>query len=741
MAANRLGAETSPYLRQHSQDPVDWYPFGPEAFERARELDRPVFLSIGYSACHWCHVMAHESFADETTAREMNESVVAVKVDREERPDVDALYMEAVQAATGRGGWPMSVFATPDGRPFYAGTYFPDRAGRGMPTFRSVLRAVADAWTDRREEVLDQADSLSQAVALRLAPPPAEGAGAHGGAVAGGGAAAGGGAVAAGGAVTVSAASVTAAIAEACRHLAEISDPVHGGFGRAPKFPQPLYLDLLLRAHVEGIAVPQGSAGSTPLAPLEVALGALEAMAAGGIWDHLGGGFSRYSVDREWLVPHFEKMLYDQALLGRVYLHAWQITGDARWRQVLGEIIAYVLRDLALAGGGIASAEDADSEGEEGRFYVWDAGEIEAVLGPELAPAALAWWGVRAGGNFEGHSILFRAERAELLRPPEIEEARRRLLDARSRRVRPGLDDKVLTEWNAMMCATLAEAALGTGESSWRRAAEDLGELLVGQCRRGGDGRVLRCPSRGEGRPDLLGYSADAAWIVEALVRLAECTGKDRWLEPASAVADQLLDLFEDKESGGLFTTGADAEHLVVRPRELYDNVTPSALSVAVGALARLASLSGDETYDSAARRLLASGAVIIARAPTATAALLGAADVLASGIVEVAVTGDRPDLVNHLGGRWLPRTVLAWAAGGGGSLAGARGSGAGGGPLGSGARGAGTGGGAGAGGGGSPLLEGRPPGFAYVCRNGACRLPAATPEVLDAELAAALAR
>ncbi len=469
-----------------------------------------------------------------------------------------------------------------------------------------------------------------------------------------------------------------------------------------------------------------GPAGPSSPAPLEVALGALEAMAAGGIWDHVGGGFSRYSVDREWLVPHFEKMLYDQALLGRVYLHAWQITGDPRWRQVLGEIIAYVLGDLALPGGGIAAAEDADSEGEEGRFYVWDAREIEAVLGPELAPGALSWWGVRPGGNFEGRSILFRAERADLLRPPEIEQARRRLLDARSRRVRPGLDDKVLTEWNAMMCATLAEAALGTGESSWRRAAEDLGELLVGRCIRGGDGRVFRCPSRGEGRPDLLGYSADAAWIVEALVRLAECTGDSGWLDPAGAVADQLLELFEDKEGGGLFTTGTDAEHLVVRPREIYDNVTPSALSVAVGALARLGALSGNEGYDSAARRLLASGAAIIARAPTAAAALLGSADLLASGIVEVAVTGDRPDLVKHLAGRWLPRTVLAWS---GGASGGSRGTG-----------GGGAGAGAGAGGG-SPLLEGRPPGFAYVCRNGACRLPAATSEVLDGELTAAMAR
>ena len=694
---NRLGAETSPYLRQHRHDPVDWYPWGPEAFERARQVDRPLFLSIGYSACHWCHVMAHESFADEATAKQMNESVVAVKVDREERPDVDAIYMEAVQASSGHGGWPMSVFATPDGRPFYTGTYFPNRPGRGAPTFRTVLAAVSEAWANQREAVVDQAEALSDAVARRLAPPPLGSAASGEGSVAGGSESS----------PLLDGAAVRSAIGSACNRLVEMADPVHGGFGRAPKFPQPLFLDLLLRAHVEGIE-PTGTGGG---APLEVALAALEAMASGGIWDHVGGGFSRYSVDREWLVPHFEKMLYDEALLARVYLHAWQLTGDARWRQVLEEILSYVLRDLSLPGGGIASAEDADSEGEEGLFYTWTPAEIEAVLGPALAVAALDWWGVRPGGNFEGRSILFRAQRGDLLRSKAIEEARRRLFEARSMRVRPGRDDKVLTEWNAMMCATLAEAALATGVAGWRRAAEQLGELLVGRARRPGDGRVLRCPPRGEGQNELLGYSTDAAWVVEACVRLAECTGEANWLKAASEVADQLLELFEDKETGGLFTTGADAERLVVRPRELYDNVTPSALSVAVGALPRLASLLGRDDYDLAARRLLASAGELVTRAPTAVAALLGGADLLCSGVVEVAVTGERPDLVSHVARRWLPRTVLAWSAGEASrSDPGLR------------------------------LLEGRAEGFAYVCRAGACRLPAADAGQLDDELAAALA-
>ncbi len=694
---NRLGAETSPYLRQHRHDPVDWYPWGPEAFARAKALDRPLFLSIGYSACHWCHVMGHESFADETTAAEMNEAVVAVKVDREERPDVDAVYMEAVQAASGHGGWPMSVFATPDGRPFYTGTYFPNTPGRGVPTFRTVLAAISDAWAHQREAVVGQADSLSEAVARRLAPPAAR-------AAAGGTASAAAAAGAAGAeqAVDLDAAAVRSAMAEACRRLAEMADPLHGGFGRAPKFPQPLFIELLLRAHADGVGE----------APLEVALAALEAMASGGIWDHLGGGFSRYSVDREWLVPHFEKMLYDEALLARVYLHAWQLTGDTRWRQVLGEIIGYVLRDLALPEGGIASAEDADSDGAEGLFYTWRLDEIESVLGREPAQAAAEWWGVRESGNFEGRSILFRSQRGDLLRPEAIEEARRRLFVERA-----GRDDKLLTEWNAMMCATLAEAALASGGASWQDAAEALGELLFERARRAGDGRVLRCPSRGEGQPELLGYSADAAWLVEAWVRLAECTGDARWLERAAEMADQLLALFEDPEAGGLFTTGSDAERLLVRPREMYDNVTPSALSVAVGALARLASLVDRHEYEEAAQRLLSSAAGLVHTAPTAVPALVAAADGLVGGIVQVVVSG-RPDLLRHFGRQFLPRTVLAWSDAAASSGAPAS-------PASS----------------ASPLLTDKQPGFAYVCRSGACRLPAASIEQMDEELVAALSR
>jgi uncharacterized protein YyaL (SSP411 family) len=693
---NRLAAETSPYLRQHSHDPVDWYTWGEEAFARARELDRPLFVSIGYSACHWCHVMGHESFADQATAQEMNDLVVAIKVDREERPDVDAVYMEAVQAASGHGGWPMSIFALPDGRPFFAGTYFPNRPGRGVPEFRAVLAAVADAWATRREAVVQQAEALSAAIASRLAPPPplvelpaqdGEAGGSAGDAD--------------------DPRTVRASLEEAAARLIEMYDPLHGGFGRAPKFPQPLLLDLLLQAHAEG------AGAQLEPSPLAVVEDTLEAMAGGGIWDHVGGGFSRYSVDREWLVPHFEKMLYDQALLARVYLHAWQLTGDARWRQVLDEIVTYVLRDLRLPGGGFASAEDADSEGEEGRYYLWDEDELNERLGPELARTAAEWWGVRPEGNFEGRNILHRPRGSELLRPAVIDEARAKLFEARSRRIRPGLDDKVLTEWNAMMCATLAEAALATGEREWRLAAEETGGLLASCCSRS-DGRVLRSfngdPDR-DGKTMVLGYSSDVAWMMDAFVRLAECTGDSAWLARASALAEQLLELFEDPEGGGLFTTGSDAEQLVVRPREVYDNVIPSASSVAAGALIRLAALLGRDDLAAAAGRLLAAGSALYVKAPTAVPALLGAAVLNALGTIEVAVTGDRPDLVAEAGRPFIPRRVLAWIdpAVVPQSL-----------PL--------------------PLLEGREDGYAYVCRFGECRIPTPTAGELRRELESVLA-
>ncbi|MEO7429831.1 MAG: thioredoxin domain-containing protein, partial [Acidimicrobiales bacterium] len=421
---NRLASETSPYLRQHADNPVDWYPWGDDAFAAAKERDRPILLSVGYSACHWCHVMAHESFEDADVAAVMNRVFVNVKVDREERPDVDDIYMEATQAMTGQGGWPMTVACTPDGRPFFAGTYFPKERRGGMIGFVELCERIDELWSTRREELLEQADQLTGSLGRSaLIEPSSE---------------------------LPSAASVDGAI----EALLGASDPTHGGLGGAPKFPQPMAQEALAAAAARG--------DERALAAL---VSTLDNMAAGGIYDHLGGGFSRYSVDAVWLVPHFEKMLYDNALLIRLYLHGWQLTGEARFRQVLGETIAYVLRDLRQPRGGVASAEDADSEGEEGKFYVWSDTEVRAVLADD-ADVARHWYGFRPGGNFEhGATIPNRLHAiGELARPAEVEAARAALFAARSKRVRPGLDDKVLTEWNAYLVAALAEAGAAAAE-------------------------------------------------------------------------------------------------------------------------------------------------------------------------------------------------------------------------------------------------------------------------------------
>ncbi len=677
---NRLGSQTSPYLRQHAGDPVDWYPWGDEALASAKELDRPLFISIGYSSCHWCHVMGHESFADAATAEVMNRHFVSVKVDREERPDLDAVYMEAVQAATGRGGWPMSVFATPDGLPFLAGTYFPDRARHGLPSFRQVLEAVIEAWDARRHDVVGQARTLAAAVAGRLEPPEPI----------------------AGGQETRSA---EVLCGEAAERLSSVFDPRDGGFGSAPKFPQPLLLDLLLRDHL------RNGAGVS----LDIVERTLEAMASGGIYDHLGGGFARYSVDPHWDVPHFEKMLYDQALIARVYLHAWQLDGDPRWLQVLTETLSYVLGDLRDPGGGLYAAEDADSEGEEGRYYVWSAEELTALLGPDLGAEAAEWYGVTAEGNFEGRTVLHRARRGDLLRPPEIETARSELLAARAGRVRPGLDDKIITEWNAMMCSTLAEAAAATGRDDWAKAAAEIGAFLLEHLRRG-DGRVLR--SWCQGRAGALGYAADYAWLVDCCTRLGELSGNPRWTMEAVTIARQLLELFTDDERGGLYTTGSDAAPLVVRPREVQDGVTPSAGSVAAIALARLGALAGEDQLSAAAERIVGSVKAGLAASPSAFPELLLAAELVEHGPVEIVVTGDRADLVHVARRRFVPGAVLAWRSpaigvpAGDSTVA----------PF------------------ESPLLTDREEGFAYICRRGACLAPVDDADGLLSALDAAVA-
>jgi uncharacterized protein YyaL (SSP411 family) len=661
---NRLAGETSPYLRQHADNPVDWQPWGDDAFAEARERDVPILVSIGYSACHWCHVMAHESFEDADVAAVMNRVFVNVKVDREERPDVDDIYMEATQAMTGQGGWPMTVVCTPDGRPFFAGTYFPKERRGGMIGFVELCERIEELWQTRRPELLEQADELTKSLGRSALVRPADDL------------------------------PTVEQLDQAVGALLGASDPVWGGLGGAPKFPQPMAQEALLAAAARGDERARTAVTTT-----------LDAMAAGGIYDHLGGGFARYAVDGEWLVPHFEKMLYDNALLIRLYTHGWLVTGEPRFRQVVAESIEYLLRDLRQPGGGFASAEDADSEGEEGKFYVWTPEDVRAVLADDLLPdaadLALSWWGVTPGGNFEhGTTILNRMHaRGELARPEGIERARRALLAARSTRVRPGLDDKVLTEWNAYAVAALAEAGAVAGEPAWVDAAVETAEFLLRELR-GPDGRWLRSWQADAGARHLA-YATDHGALVDAFTRLAEATGEARWLAEARAVADALLDLFWDPEHGGVFTSGHDAEALIARPKDLMDNATPGANGLAAVGLLRLAALTGDERYRERGFDLVRLLGPMAVQHPTAFGHVLAAVDLAVRGTTEVVVTGDRPDLVQAVRRRLLPNAVLAWGERTGG-----------------------------------PLWEGRQDNAAYVCRNYACLLPAHTPEELDQQLA-----
>ncbi|MDQ3643583.1 MAG: thioredoxin domain-containing protein, partial [Actinomycetota bacterium] len=573
---NRLADETSPYLQQHKDNPVDWYPWGDEAFARAKDEDKPILLSIGYAACHWCHVMAHESFEDPEAAAVMNELFVNVKVDREERPDVDAIYMEAVQALSGHGGWPMTVFLTPDGRPYFGGTYYPKTSRHGLPSFTEVCRAMAQVWAERRDDALTQAGELTAALgrAAEITPTGAPLPGPE-------------------------------ALVSARNTLLSRFDNRWGGFGPAPKFPQPDLLELLLRAHAR-----DGNADTLAMVTVT-----LDAMAAGGMYDHLGGGFSRYSTDPQWLVPHFEKMLTDQALLTAAYLHTWQVTGEDRYRQVMAETIDYVRRDLRHPEGGFFSSEDADSEGVEGKFYVWSEAELRELLG-DRADEAIAWWGVTPGGNFEGSNILHRPVRGELARSAAVEEARAILFEAREKRVRPGLDDKVLTEWNGLFIAALAQAGAAMGRDDWLADARLAAEFLLANLRRP-DGRWLRAWQGGKpGRH--LAFAADYAAVVDAFTRLAEATGQARWIAEARTAADAMLELFWDDGAGGLFTNGSDAEALITRSKDLIDNAVPSANGNAAQALLRLGALVGEGYYTQRGEDILRLLAGMAGQHPTA---------------------------------------------------------------------------------------------------------------------------
>ncbi|HEU4884495.1 MAG TPA: thioredoxin domain-containing protein [Longimicrobium sp.] len=628
---NRLANETSPYLLQHRDNPVDWYPWGPEALARAKADGRPILLSVGYSACHWCHVMEHESFEDAQTAALMNELFVNIKVDREERPDIDSIYMAAVQQMTGRGGWPMTVFLTPEGAPFYGGTYYPPEPRYGMPSFRQVLAGVADAWSERRGDVDQSAADLTEAVrqGTDMRPPP--------------------------GALD------SAVLDQAFAGLASRFDFGWGGLAGAPKFPQPMTIDFVLRTW-------KRTGNPDALRWVEVTL---RRMASGGIYDHLGGGFARYSVDAHWLVPHFEKMLYDNALLVPLYLNAWQATGSEEYRAVAEDVLGWVMREMTSPEGGFYSALDADSEGEEGRFYVWTPAQIDEVLGREEGAIVRAWYGVTEPGNFEERNILHawrtvEAAAAEAGVTPErlmdaVSRARQPLYTARAARVWPGRDDKILTAWNAMMLRAFAEAGRILGSDAYRRIAVASAEFLLAKLRV--DGRLQRTYK--DGRAKIAAFLDDHALLAGALVSLYEATFDARWLREARALMDETLERFWDEDEGVFYDTATDAEPLVVRPRDLWDNATPSGSSAAIHALLRLAELLGEERYRRIATRALEGTAELAGRVPAGFGLLLSALDFHLSTPVEIAFVGtpgeaETEALLDVAARAYLPNAVTA---------------------------------------------------------------------------------
>ena len=680
--ANRLASETSPYLLQHAHNPVDWFPWGPEAFDLARREDRPVLLSVGYSACHWCHVMERESFENDDIAALMNRLFVSIKVDREERPDVDQIYLQAVQSMTGRGGWPMTVFLTPDGVPFYGGTYFPPVDRHGMPAFPRLLQSIADAYHGRRGEVLEAGRQLVETMqqSERL---------------------------------TRSASALTKEVlVGAYLGLSGEFDERDGGLGQAPKFPQPMAWEAILRVWKRT---------GDPRA-LEMLRQTLTRMARGGIYDQLGGGFHRYSVDGQWLVPHFEKMLYDNAQLASLYLHGWLATGEPEYRRVTEETLDYVLREMTHPAGGFYSAQDADSEGVEGKFFVWSPEEIRSVLGDEaLARAALAYWGVDDGPNFEGHSILFvprePAEVAQTLgvSPDElaarIARARQTLYAHREKRIHPGLDDKVLASWNGLMLSALAEAASALGRPDYLAAAVRNAELLTSAMVR--DGRLLRSWKDGQAR--ITGYLEDHAMVGAGVLALYEATFDRRWLDESRRLAEETLRLFWNTERETFFDTGHDQESLVVRPRNIFDNAVPSGTSVTIEWLLRLAIVTGLERYETIALQALRPMADIMQKYPSGFGRYLSALDFHLGPVAEVALVwppgGERGAalLAETVFRRYQPNRVVVGAAAGAPGAAGL------------------------------PLLtdrgavDGKP--TAYVCRRYVCQLPVTEPDALARQL------
>jgi uncharacterized protein YyaL (SSP411 family) len=634
---NALANETSPYLLQHAHNPVDWYPWSEEALDKAKREDKPILLSIGYSACHWCHVMAHESFEDEETARLMNEDFINIKVDREERPDLDSIYMTAVQLTTGRGGWPMTVFLTPDQVPFFCGTYFPREDHYGMPSFRRVLQSVSSAYREKK----DALNQEGNAIAAEMRKMDAAG---------------------------VSPAALEPAILDCAAHeLGRNYDARNGGFGHAPKFPPSMALSLLMRSYRR-----TGEARN-----LDMVAHTLDRMAAGGMYDQIGGGFHRYSVDAEWLVPHFEKMLYDNALLSRAYLDGYLLTGSDRYRRVAEEILNYVMREMTSPEGGFYSAQDADSEGKEGVFFLWTADEVHSILGEEAGALFNSYFGITPEGNFEGKNILNIPRSADMVarlnRVSEeellaiVQQGKRKLFQIRESRVKPGRDEKILTAWNGLMLRSFAEASQVLEREDYRAVAAKNAEFLLSQLYRGG--RILRSYKDGQAR--LNGYLDDYACLIDGLISLHEATFDSRWIHAAVEIAETMIGRFWDPQAKNFYFTSRDHETLLHRPKELMDSAVPSGNSVAVHGLLRLGKLSGESSYSDYAVMVLESLGGLMAQQPGAFPNLLCALDFHLGNPKEIAVVGNPEDektrqLLRTIFGLYLPNKVMACGMGGG---------------------------------------------------------------------------
>ncbi|PKB72697.1 MAG: thioredoxin domain-containing protein [SAR202 cluster bacterium Io17-Chloro-G7] len=677
---NRLINETSPYLLQHANNPVDWYPWGEEALARAKAEDKPILLSIGYSACHWCHVMERESFENETIASLMNERFVNIKVDREERPDLDAVYMEAVQMMTGSGGWPMTVFLTPDGKPFYGGTYFPPVDYSNLPGFPRLVTAISDAYRDQRGEI----EKTTQQIAAQMGQTAQ---------------------------LTKSDSVLTVDILHtAYNALATSFDYQNGGVGMAPKFPQPMALELLLRYYNHGFSE----------RALEMVNLTLVNMAQGGIYDQIGGGFHRYSTDAYWLVPHFEKMLYDNALLARLYLHTYLVTGEPMYRRITEETLDYILREMTDPQGGFYSAQDADSEGEEGKFFVWTPEEIQEVLGEKEGNLIGGYFGLTQAGNFEGKTILNVPQEAGSFAEElgldldqleaDIKRAKVSLREVREGRIHPLLDDKVLSSWNGLMLRAFAEAAAALNNEKYLAAAIANAEFLVDTMIP--QGRLLRTYRGGQAK--LLGYLEDYSFVADGLLALYEATFQQRWLDEAISLADAMVELFWDEETGAFYDTGSDHESLVVRPRDVFDNAQPCGGSVATELLLRLAVITGNQEYALKGVSPLRALRDLMGKAPAGTGHWLAALDFHVSSPKEIVIIGPKQDLATQrlletVYGRFLPNKVVVGAEGPVEELTQ------------------------------MPLLQdrgmvdGKP--AAYVCQNYVCQLPVTEPVALAQQL------